>query len=41
MVFAIIENVQRDDLNCVEEALAYLQLISEFKLTQDEVAKSW
>ena len=39
MVFAIIENVQRDDLNCVEEALAYLQLISEFKLTQDEVAK--
>jgi len=39
MVFSIIENVQRDDLNCVEEALAYLQLISEFKLTQDEVAK--
>ena len=31
MVFSIIENVQRDDLNCVEEALAYLQLISEFK----------
>ena len=39
MVYAIIENVQRDDLNCIEEALAYLQLISEFKLTQDEVAK--
>lgn len=39
MVFSIIENVQRDDLNCVEEALAYLQLISEFRLTQDEVAK--
>ena len=39
MVFSIIENVQRDDLNCVEEALAYLQLISEFKLTQDEVSK--
>ena len=39
MVFSIIENVQRDDLNCIEEALAYLQLITEFKLTQDEVAK--
>ena len=39
MVFAIIENVQREDLNCVEEALAYYQLMSEFKLTQEEVAK--
>ena len=39
MVLAIIENVQRDDLNCVEEALAYYQLISELNLTQEEVAK--
>ena len=38
-IFAILENVQRDDLNCVEEALAYYQLISELKLTQEEVAK--
>jgi ParB family chromosome partitioning protein len=39
MVMAIIENVQRSDLNCVEEALAYYQLMSEFNLTQEEVAK--
>lgn len=39
LVFAIIENVQRSDLNCVEEALAYYQLMDEFKLTQEEVAK--
>ena len=40
MIFAIIENVQRSDLNCVEEALAYYQLLTEFKLTQEEVAKN-
>jgi ParB family chromosome partitioning protein len=39
MIMSIIENVQRSDLNCVEEALAYYQLMSEFKLTQEEVAK--
>ncbi len=39
MVMAIIENVQRSDLNCVEEALAYYQLMEEYKLTQEEVAK--
>jgi ParB family chromosome partitioning protein len=39
MVMAIIENVQRADLNCVEEALAYFQLMDEFSLTQEEVAK--
>lgn len=38
MAMAIIENVQRSDLNCVEEALAYYQLMSEFDLTQEEVA---
>ena len=32
MVVSIIENVQRSDLNCVEEALAYYQLMNEFNL---------
>lgn len=36
---AIIENVQRDDLNAVEEAMAYQQLMEEFNLTQLEVSK--
>lgn len=35
---AIIENVQRADLNAYEEALAYRQLMDEFSLTQEEVA---
>lgn len=39
MVMSIIENVQRSDLNCVEEALAYFQLMEDFQLTQEEVAK--
>ncbi len=39
LVMSIIENVQRSDLNCVEEALAYFQLLNEFELTQEEVAK--
>lgn len=39
LVMAIIENVQRSDLNCVEEALAYFQLMDEFNLTQEEVSK--
>ena len=39
MIMSIIENVQRSDLNCIEEALAYYQLMEEFKLTQEEVAK--
>lgn len=34
---AIIENVQRHDLNPIEEAFAYQRLIDEFGLTQDEV----
>lgn len=38
-IMAIIENVQRSDLNCVEEGLAYFNLIDEYKLTQEEVAK--
>lgn len=35
---AIIENVQRQDLNPVEEALAYRRLMDEFGLTQDQVS---
>lgn len=36
---ALIENIQREDLNPIEEAHAYERLIQEFKLTQDEVAE--
>lgn len=36
---AIIENIQRHDLNPVEEAIAYGALVDEFGLTQEEVAK--
>lgn len=35
---AIIENVQREDLNCIEEAIAYQQLVDEFQLSQEEIA---
>lgn len=37
--WAIVENVQRQDLNPVEEAIAYQQLADEFGLTQEEIAK--
>ncbi|MDF2885216.1 MAG: spo0J [Clostridiaceae bacterium] len=36
---ALIENIQREDLNPIEEALAYQKLIHEFQLKQDEVAE--
>ncbi|MBM3205071.1 ParB/RepB/Spo0J family partition protein, partial [Candidatus Uhrbacteria bacterium] len=35
---AIIENVQRQDLNPIEEARAYIRLMQEFGLTQDQVS---
>ena len=38
MELALIENLQRQDLNCVEEALGYQSLIQEFGLTQEETA---
>jgi ParB family transcriptional regulator, chromosome partitioning protein len=36
---ALIENIQREDLNPIEEALAYHQLHEEFHLTQEEISK--
>lgn len=36
---SLIENIQREDLNPVEEAMAYKRLIDEFHLKQDEVAE--
>jgi ParB family chromosome partitioning protein len=35
---ALIENIQRQNLNCIDEALAYFQLLEEFSLTQEEVS---
>ena len=37
---ALIENIQREDLDPLEEAQAYAGLIREFELTQEQVAKS-
>ena len=39
MEVALIENLQREDLNAVEEAMAYQSLIDEYNLKQDEVAE--
>lgn len=36
---ALIENIQRHDLNPIEEATAYARLLDEFKLTQEDVAR--
>lgn len=38
IVLALIENIQREDLNPIEEAFALQRLIDEFQLTQQEVA---
>jgi ParB family transcriptional regulator, chromosome partitioning protein len=37
---ALIENLQREDLNPIEEALAYRRLADEFHFTQDQIADS-
>lgn len=39
MEIALVENLQREDLNAVEEALGYRSLIDTYGLTQEEVAK--
>ena len=38
VAMALIENIQRENLNPIEEAMALLRLIDEFELTQQEVA---
>lgn len=37
---SLIENVQRKDINSIEEAIAYKRLMTEFNMTQDEVAET-
>ena len=39
MEMALIENIQRENLNPIEEAIAYKRLLTEFNLKQDEVAE--
>lgn len=36
---SLIENIQREDLNAIEEAMAYKRLMDEFHLKQDEIAE--
>ena len=39
MEISLIENIQREDLNPIEEAMAYKRLLTEFNMKQDEVAE--
>ena len=40
LLLALIENIQRQDLNPIDEARAFERLIKEFKLTQEQIAQS-
>ena len=40
MQFALIENLQRENLNPIEEALGYKELIEKYNMTQDKLAQS-
>jgi len=40
LIIALIENVQRENLNPIEEAQAYRRLIEDFRLTHEDVAKA-
>jgi ParB family transcriptional regulator, chromosome partitioning protein len=40
LTLALVENLQRADLNCVEEALGYQRLLQEFGLTQQQIAEA-
>jgi ParB family chromosome partitioning protein len=40
MAAGLVENLQREDLNAVEEAMGYQRLITEFKMTQDTLAEA-
>jgi ParB family chromosome partitioning protein len=40
LAVALIENIQREDLNPIEEAQAYRRLADEYNLTQDQIAES-
>ncbi len=40
LLWALIENIQREDLNPIEEASAYKRLADDFNLTQEEIAAS-
>lgn len=37
---ALIENIQREDLNSIDEALAYKKIIEKYSITQEELAKA-
>jgi ParB family chromosome partitioning protein len=40
LAVALIENIQREDLNPIEEAVAYRRLADEFQLTQEQIAEA-
>jgi len=39
LVLSLVENIQRDDLNAIDKAIAYKRLVSHLNATQDEVAR--